>query len=326
MEVDRLKVINLKGRNKSKNIKISIEPEFSDGLAFNLVNIDKLIEQISFYELRLLIYYKRKIFINYKNLIDDYVLVKFENRELGVFRVEKINTDKYELILHEEDNRCLRDLFTKIPNDRNKYDMVNSDDMYDIYKNGLLKNYISFLIYMAKYNTQNKIKGKFTSTLSYLVARDFFNEEDGFYISKPNVFIKDINVELDALLLKKKDEIDKYIYEEDEVLGIVELKASGYFGDKRQFRKDISFRENKVTYLEKAKLRNIPFIYFALYESAGKKSTSIHYYKNCYDVLNDYNKKIGIFPLVRRDCDKFYIPYNYDENKLKNKIKDIIYK
>ena len=118
----------------------------------------------------------------------------------------------------------------------------------------------------------------------YKMVRDMILQnhlfKDKYYITEPNVFIKDYPIEYDFLIINNKN-INKGIYSEDEVLGVVELKAGTLIN------KDINI-------LTKEKYFNKPLIYISGYQNKNgieilKKYNEDNIYSYVFCVLNNSN-------------------------------------
>ena len=289
-------------------------------------DITKLIQsdKITNFEGRLLITYEETIIIETKEKIEDVVNVKIGTCDLGIFRVVSKNNYEYQLT-KENKEEALKQLFDKF-----KYGRYDFEEAFQSYKNGLLKLYIDFLLDIAKNHRQDKMKGKFTAMISYRAVKKFFSVEDGFHISEANVFIKDVNVEFDALLLKRGVPINQGVYDEKDVVAIIEIKASGYIGYKDTYVKDfeeyVNFsyksknKEEIVSLEERRILEKKLYIYFSLFASGCKNKESLNSYKECRRILKE-NNKIGIFALIKHDSNKLSIPYEYDIDIIKDTIR-----
>lgn len=192
--------------------------------------------------------------------------------------------------------------------------------------NGLLEMFYDSILKMNEFTSSEKIENKASAMCSYLVIREMFNrkfQERGldYKISLPNVFIRGINTEFDALIVKNDKEL---IYEVKDVYGAIEIKTKGYFADKEQLR-DTNEKSNFITYLSKNKdlFKNKPFIYLSMYESFGLREDSVHYYNYLRANISSENLKdfvTGIFCVTKRKKDELLIPYEYDLDEIIDKI------
>ncbi len=122
---------------------------------------------------------------------------------------------------------------------------------------------LSSLIYQEKRDFDVKCK-KFSGALTVeLLKRAFM--DDGIDISPRDVFIRGIDVEID-LIIPKKGTIPKYglIYEPNDVLAALEIKAMGSFGEK-------TITQIKENFVHIHNFNNIFCAYITLTERKGFK-------------------------------------------------------
>ena len=323
--------LNKIDRNKKFNIndilrdRIEINRSLSDyvGQAINLKTTEKLFDRTGFdgeYEPN-----------------GDYVTL-----DLGKFDV----IDEYTIkpCLYDNIDNCLFE--TIIEHSVNKYsgiwdslDNKNKlgsyiDDYYELDKsviiekyvcNGLFELYYRMLVEEAKLNNKSRIEGKAAAMCSYLATKrvlNYFFDRKGLdlEVSNPNVFIKNVNIEYDALIIKKnKDNYNKFIFDEGEVEAIIELKTSGCF-----FSKDDLKKGEFINYISRSNPLKKKFIYLSLYESFGDRDTSVHYYEYLLcNFLTLGKLYFGIFCATKKNQKNLLIPYQYD---LERKLKEIFKK
>lgn len=203
------------------------------------------------------------------------------------------------------------------------------------YLDNLFKIYYDSIVYFSIINSIDKIEGKASAMASYISIKNNLNEyfkkkKLNLRISNPNVFIKNINIEFDALIVNSDKEND-YFYDLDDVKAIIEIKSSGFFTNKKnlilsQYEKD---KEDLfISYIIKShkkisKEKPIPYIYLSIYESFGQRKTSVHYYEFLLaNILSlDSKQYIGMFCGTKKDSKKYLIPYDYDLDYLLKDIK-----
>ena len=281
------------------------------------------------------------------------VIIKISSkREIGIAEViDEYHIKPLEIFIENEHTDKIEDLFKTIENhDVEKYKCLtknniniweknnckgkeklkeikyNSSDKHSIkekYLSGLFKIYYDSLVYSSIINSIERIEGKANAMASYIAIKnnlDKYLKEKKIAISNPNVFIKDINMEFDALIVNK-DSKEKFFFDNDEVNSLIEIKSSGLFLSKDNlidngFIKYITSHEKKQQELRKK------YIYFSLYESYGQRDSSIHYYEFLLANLStlDKNKYIGVFCALKKDQNHYLIPYEYDLEKILKRI------
>lgn len=258
----------------------------------------------------------------------DKIKIKLDSKSLlGTGEIKNINGQELELtnlsiyITNKESTKNPLSLFKKIDINKCKSKTIKElykdddyDKMLDIYTKGLFKIYYNSLIYCLKYNNTTRNGAKLDAMISYEVIKKELNRN--FNISLPNSFIKNNLIEYDALILRDGIENVEHFYNYQDVLGIVEIKTSGYFF---QNKDDInSLKEN----IERQKQDGIPYIYIALLESYNEK-----YANNSYEkTLATFNKIDGCIPIVvslTENTQKFTVPIDYDLEKIIKKIKEM---
>ena len=241
-----------------------------------------------------------KIKTDIKLKVNDEVRLKISSRIImGTGKVKEIDKDYYiinNLKLWNMDT--IDDLFTNTDNkDINKY------------KEGLFYYYYKFLIRFIEDNNLGHSFKKLSAVSSYIISKQLF-EDNGYKVSPNNVFIRNCGIEFDLLLLKDKVDNTKYVYEMDEVDTIVELKASGYINNKDSFENYITYNDrNEIEDKEILKeVQNKPFIYLSYFEHKTN-------YEKMIKIIKKNNKKEMILS-IKEDNDHFYIPNNYDLDKM----------
>lgn len=292
--------------NKDKILKLKdglfqLEEEYVD---INLLN-DKFdyrdlkaimfIDKDSFKENKLNLKFKDKIDIKLnENIynIDDVVILKLGNNiGKGIIK-EKTSIDndkmtKYiikptEVYINGKYETSLFKLF-KIVNKNNQiFDYENTNEnISNIFKNLVNSNFR--LYYYALIEHCKNINGanKYSGIASYLGLKNYIkylnsnvDNKEKVYISPPNCYIKGTNVEYDALLIKENSN-DKYLYNEDEVLAIIEIKTSGLICKKDDLKEAYNEMINREKY------NNIPFKYIAFHE-----------FKDSYEKYNEQVDKV----------------------------------
>ena len=256
-----------------------------------------------------------------KNIIKPH---KFEKIDDCLFEmIKEHNVDNYSGIWDNfNDKKYLKSYLS----DYYKLDISTIIEKYIC--NGMFKLYYRMLVEEAKVNNKDKIEGKCTAMCTYLatkrVLNDFF-DQNGYdlEVSNPNIFIKNVNVEYDAVIVKKsKDNREKFIYNENEVEAIIELKTSGCFLSKDDLKKN-----EFINYIIKSNPLRKKYIYLSLYVPFGDRDTSVHYYEYLLcniaaikDRYTEYKESYGIFCATKRNQKKFLIPYEYDLEAILNKI------
>lgn len=214
---------------------------------------------------------------------------------------------------------------------RKKYSKdKNESEIKKTYLNGLFKIYYDSIVYSCFVNNINKIEGKLSALTSYISIKnnmDKYLESKNLKISNPNVFIKNVNIEFDALIVNKNVS-DEYFFDSSDVKAIIEIKSSGFFCKKDDLIYSKYDSESKdwfieyITEHEKYKeLANIPYVYLSIYESFGQKKSSVHYYEFLLsNLLSLNNNYIGMFCGTKKDSNVYLIPYDYDINELLERI------
>lgn len=258
--------------------------------------------------------------------------------DLGCFHVIDNNTIRPVIVNNLDD--CLFELIEKhnvnnysgiwVNFDDKKYLKSYVEDYYDFDKasiikkyiyNGLLELYYRMLVEEAKLNNLNRVEGKATAMCSYLATKKVFNDffdRNGYdlEVSNPNVFIKNTNIEYDAIIIKKnKNNVNKFIFDEKDVEAIIELKTSGCFISKNDLKNG-----EFIKYIKDSNPLDKKFIYLSLYESFGDRDTSVHYYEYLLCNLATIKNSFGIFCATRKNQKNLLIPYEYDLDKILKKI------
>ena len=243
-----------------------------------------------------------KIKTDTKLNIKDEVRLKVSSRIIiGTGKVKEIDKDYYIINnLKLWNMNTIDDLFTNIDNkDLNKY------------KEGLFYYYYQFLIRFIEDNNLNHSFKKLSAVSSYIVSKQLF-EDKGYKVSPNNVFIRNCGIEFDLLLLNDKvdNNNNKYVYEMNEVDTIVELKASGYINNSNSFKDYITYNDrNEIEDDEILKeVQNKPFIYLSYFEHKTN-------YEKMIEVIKKNNKKEMILS-IKEDNEHFYVPNNYDIDKI----------
>ena len=305
-------------------------------------NIDETLKMILYYEYENHnIKYRDKIYIENLNCK--------ENEKIELIFESKLNLGKYIVIEKNIVKPLNFNLFSLI--DDKDYDFTNiiwntcvgkenlkkinfykdvikekieNDNFLDCEyaNNGLLEMFYNSILEMNEFTSSDKIENKASAMCSYLAIREMFNRKFrernlDYKISLPNVFIKGINTEFDALIVKDDN---KLIYDFDDVYGMIEIKTKGYFANKNQLMSNTF-----VNYLSKNKDIMIDkiFIYLSMYESFGLKDNSVHYYNYLRANMTSKDLKdfiIGIFCVTKRKKDELLIPYEYDLDEIIDKV------
>lgn len=243
-----------------------------------------------------------KIKADTKLNIKDEVRLKVSSRIIIGIGIVKGIEDGYYVInnLKIHNMNTIDDLFTNIDNkDLNKY------------KEGLFYYYYKFLIRFIEDNNLKHSFKKLSAVSSYIVSKQLFKDK-GYKVSPNNVFIRSCGIEFDLLLLKDKvnNNNNKYVYEIDEVDTIVELKASGYINNTNSFKDYITYNDRNEIEDKKIlkEVQSKPFIYLSYFEHKNN-------YDKMIDVLKKNNKKEMILS-IKEDNEHFYVPNNYDIDKI----------
>lgn len=316
----------------------------------NLVLRDKIIIKnkdvnLSDYKDKI-IFLKTKINTFYKNKEKKYVENKNDTKELslGKFVVVDKNTIKpsennilFEIIKEDNSKNYNSDFWKKcIGKDNLKgiFEKYNEKkDLKRIYlENGLLKIYYDMTLEAARINNIERIAGKVSAMCSYLAIKKIFNdyfdnEQLNYEISNPNVFVRNNNVEYDALVVKKNfNNKEKFLFSEKDVVATIEIKTSGLFITKEELKTKIDDNKNEtngfIDYLASEKIDGKKHIYISIYESFGSRNDSIHYYEYLsanFSVLENEGY-YGIFCGIKKDQNYFLIPYEYDLKAILDKI------
>ena len=258
----------------------------------------------------------------------DKIKIKLGNKSLfGTGEIKNINrqelvlTDLSIYIDNKESTKDPLSLFKKIDINKCKSKTVKElykDDDYDkmleIYTKGLFKIYYNSLIDCLKYNNTTKNGAKFDAMITYEVIKKELSQK--LNISLPNSFIKNNLIEYDALILRDGIENVEHFYNYQDVLGIVEIKTSGYFF---QNKDDMDSLKDDF---ERQKQDEIPYIYIALLESYNEK-----YANNSYEkTLKTFNKIDNCIPIIvslTENTQKFTVPLDYDLEQIIKKIKEM---
>lgn len=205
----------------------------------------------------------------------------------------------------------------------NYYELDKAAIIEKYINNGMFELYYRMLVEEAKLNNKKRIEKKAAAMCSYLatkrVLNDFFDRNDyDLEVSNPNVFVKNNNIEYDALIIKKnKNNSHKFIFAESDVVAIIELKTSGYI-----MPKELLAEGEFIKYIKNSNKINKKFIYLSLYESFGSRDNSVHYYE--YLLCNLKNRKLkdsyGIFCATKKNQKNLLIPYQYDLEETLTKI------
>lgn len=218
----------------------------------------------------------------------------------------------------------------------NKYEKESESDIKKRYLsvNGLFKIYYDSIIYASIFSSMNRIEGKASAMASYLSIRDNLNKylnNKKLCISNPNVFIKDINMEFDALIINKEKQ-NEYFFNIEDIKAIIEIKSSGYISSKENLIGSQYLDENGnpkqdefIKYIKEHEVKHkvtLPYIYLSIYESFGQRKTSIHYYEFLLaNILSlDSDKYIDMFCGTKTDSDYYLIPYHYDLKEIIDKV------
>ena len=198
------------------------------------------------------------------------------------------------------------------------------------YQNGLLEVYYGS-IYESLINFKTeRIVAKASAMCSYIAIKrymdKFFQENKlNYRVSNPNVFVKNTNFECDALIIdsrKVKDCENKYFFDKDEVVAVIEIKTGGYFTSSESPLGKFS------DYIKERIIEGKKYIYFSISETYSVKDESKHYYEHLLsqiaeinNVIDDRNETVyGIFCGIIRNSQTMYIPYEYDLDKMLLKI------
>ena len=268
--------------------------------------------------------------------------------KIGDSLTNKID-DLFELIEeHDIDDYCSKDNYGdniwqhckgKDKLKKLKYDSNNLKNIKDKYLSGLFKIYYDSIMYSSFMNSLPRIEGKASAMASYIAIKNYLNyyfkkEKLDLTVSHPNVFIKNINKEFDALVIKG-NKADEYFYDYDDVKTIIEIKSSGFFSAKADLIRSYHTKDDDtpqedafidyITDYEKDltnKQQKIQYIYLSIYESFGQRNTSTHYYEFLLaNLLHlDDDKYVGIFCGLKSDSNRYLIPYEYDIEKILGKI------
>jgi len=198
---------------------------------------------------------------------------------------------------------------------RSKYNKLSIDELFN-QSIDLLTMYYKVIVNNIKFNPI-KLGNKVSAMNSYISIRDTLNKwfKDNnypFVVSLPNVFIRGINTEYDYLIVNK-DKKDEFIFNEEDVIALGEIKTSGYFCSKEDLYDNTEY--SFINYLNRLKQIDKPLIYTCIYET---DSETVHYYEyTLSNILDMKNMDIfGIYCLTRSDSDHFDIPYEYDLNNI----------
>lgn len=173
-------------------------------------------------------------------------------------------------VIKSNDNK---DIFQKLPSKKsNKLSILfenykeekdnNTVELDKQYVNSMVKMYYDYLVeFCNNYNKADR-PNKLSGIMSYIALKNFINEEykNKFEISNPNCYIKNYSQEFDALLLKQSKNKSKYtstyIYDEEDVIAIFELKTGGVMYNTNYFQSNfvkgiiIPYLSNNIINLE----------------------------------------------------------------------------
>lgn len=241
-----------------------------------------------------------KLFVNGEYSNDQYQLFRLLNEQ------ELKKTDRIDFKYKSDNIRNYANSIFKIYYDHLKYYFNNFSD-----------------VELAK--LKKGARNKAIAMASYLSLRDYINNRYSDYcvVSEPNVFIKNVFIEYDFLILKKGVNINQGYYEQSDVYAVVEIKTSGYFPSNS---KNITRDFEELIINETANI-DVPLLYIALHEgsSCGRKGNKAHYfYEQCLKVLETNKNKVdGLFVAIKVGNSQFVVPYNYDFDNI---IEEIIKK
>ena len=216
--------------------------------------------------------------------INKHFIKCIQNNNMGYFYwSSKIVLVKGELV-HTEKNVVLKNIEILLEGIDSPYKLIGYNEEDDI------SDFINYYQLMKKMNELYLYNDRITSYRKYF-AMEFYNmikmmllrnelfKNKKYYISEPNVFIKDYPMEYDFLIVNNG--INKGVYLEDEVMAVVELKAGTLIN------KDIS-------YLSLEKYNNKPLIYISGYHNKNgidilKKCRANNIESYVFCVLNNVN-------------------------------------
>lgn len=277
----------------------------------------------------------KNIIINNKEINDiEDMFELIKEHDINKYKsIDKIGIDIWENCTGKKElEKYLKEYYFKEKTEQEKKQITKK------YISGLFRIYYDSLVYSSIINSTKQIEGKANAMASYIAIKEYL-ERKGFIISNPNVFIKNINMEFDALIIEKEAK-NNFYFEKDEVNSLIEVKTSGFFSSKKELRsktkeeKDKNKDEKENAFIEyvkdhlkkqeKKELEHKKYIYFSLHESYGSKDTSVHYYEYLFANLLtlDKNKYIGIFCALKKEQNKYLIPYEYDLDKILKKIQE----
>lgn len=250
-----------------------------------------------------------KITTDDKDLLkDDIVKLVISSRTIiGKGKIRSISNDyveinELEIYIDDDYTKDINKLFTNTNNvDINKY------------IEGLFYYYYRYLIRLIEDNNLDHSFKKLSAVSSYVISRDLF-ETKHYNVAPNNSFIRNCGIEFDLLLLKDGVDNSEYVYDFDDVLCIVELKANGYINKISKFEdfeNYIIFNGRKQVEDDNIleKVRKIPFIYLSYYEQ-------IDNYRNIIKAITNKHNRKGMILSVKDDNEYFYIPNDYDIDKI----------
>ena len=275
-----------------------------------------------------------------------YYLCEFDKDELKIkdsieVKMEKIQDDKYPRYEKDGDYYILKvsprgeiargkfknnrleniELYVDGKYTKDPYKLLSIDNNIDIDvvdKIKYFKEYFGFVKDLENTNSKDNKNsfGKYKAMKFYLLVKKILEENDIFkkkryLVSEPNVFIEGNSIEYDFLILKDCN-INKGIYNVDNVVATVELKNSPI-----RAKKDIWKKEIIDDYLEKQiykdKNRDVPHIYICGYESNYNSNRKL-----------DMLKRSKIIPFVFfsfNNRNKYYIDEDINLDKIIDNLK-----
>lgn len=157
--------------------------------------------------------------------------------------------------------------------------------------------------YPIKVDGRNK--GKIKGAIAANLVKKYIEEElqklkIGYIVSEYNVFIKDSPVEFDLLILKQdaKPVFEPCIYDAEDVIAIIECKATGIWIDKKKLKNPFEKELEAMKSLNEEKRLSIKFGYISVSEQIGKDNRllqSASKFINEYSKSTDTNKGVYCF-------------------------------